>query len=576
MNTLWQNRSFRENVLVLVLFFTGVHLIYWKTMQAGFVTDFTGLQERLEGAPFGDFLRNFGFPAMHQVTNFFLYFFVKIFELNSLPWYLVYTSLHIANGFLGFLLCKNIFAKAHMESPTIAALMAALLFLFSPYGADPVVWKVCFNFLFCTFLMLSSLLLLWEYLEGRCLKHLLWSQGLFLAALFTFELAIVLPLLAFVLVHWWAHWPGGRRSFLRPGYNGFSSSDSPRPPGAVFKVLTLPQVGILAGYFILNKITFGAWTGHYGEDVHLQFDLQDIASTCLKYFSKYLFFWRDLPHPYKESLMQFFEKPTVAWGGLVIGLLVLGAGIVFYKKLSPGLRVVGLSWSLFFLALLPVANLYVAWILHGENDRYGYFASLFFLIGLVAVLQFLHLYIRYGFFACLLMISIFYLQRMTTYWQESTRIVNGLLKDFRWSDAPEVYVLAFPDNYQGVPMFKDFSHQNSTLKDALKYLANKPTKGIFYQVAQFNMTSPEDGLRVETDTAGVFHVQFNQWGNWWWLHGIGTWNYETEQYRFSVDGNGSKVEMKKAPVQGAVFIYSTGKAWEEATYLQPYPPELLQ
>lgn len=563
MNSLWQNRNFREDGLALVIFFTGVHLLYSKTVHAGFVTDFTGLLERLDGAPFRDFLTCFGFPALHQVTNFFLYVFVKTFSTNGLPWYLVFTSLHVANGFLGFLLGKKIFAGAGIEAPSVAAAIASSLFLFSPYGADAVVWKVCFNFLFCTSLMLGSLLFLLNYLERNRLSSLLWSHGLFLVALFTFELAVALPLLALTLSFWWRNAQSKNGQLPLPGRQVFSQNGFANGEKTIFSKIVLPQVGMLTGYFILNKILLGAWVGHYGESVHLQLDMQTITSNCLKYFTKYLCFWRDWPHSYKENLMQFFEKPVVAWSALVFGLLLLGAGIVFYKKLSSQLRVAGLFWVLFFLALAPVSNLYVAWILQGENDRYGYFASLFFFLGLAALFQFFHRYIRYGLFVCLLMISVFYLNRMTIYWQESARIVEGLLDDFRWEEAPEVYVLAFPENYQGVPVFKDFSRQNLALKHTLKYLAGKDVRGTFYQVAQFNMTGPEDGVSVTMDSTGMFNVKFNQWGNWWWLHGIGTWNYETDQYRFTVDGNGSQVKMNQAPAPGAVFIFSNGAAWGE-------------
>ncbi len=530
MTSLWQTRNFRENALVLALFFAIVHLFYGKTMQAGFVTDFTGLLQRLDGSPFRDFLTCFGFPAMHQVTNFFLYFFVKLFGTNGLPWYLIFTTLHVANGFLGFHLIKKIFAKCGLESSTLPSLAAALLFLLSPYQADAVVWKVCFNFLFCSLLMLSSLLFLVKYFETNRQPHLLWSHGLFALALFTFELAVALPLMVVVL--------------------------PPRGRGVL-----LPQILLLALYFLSNKLLLGGWVGHYGEGVHLNFNLQTIAANLLKYFSKYLLFWREMPHGYRESLLTFFEKPVVAWAGLALGLLLLGLGIYFFKKISPKLRAAGLGWLLFFLALAPVSNLHVAWVLQGENDRYGYLASLFFFAGAVALLQFFHRYIRFGLLAVWLLISVFYLNKITTGWQHSARIVHGLLDDFRWTDAPEVYVLAFPENYDGLPMFKDFSKQDLALKDALKYLAGKETSGKFYQIAQFNMTSPADGTSLEVDSAGVFHVKFNQWGNWWWRNGVGTLDYETERYRFNVEGNGSRVELKQAPAAGAVFIYSTGEKW---------------
>lgn len=223
------------------------------------------------------------------------------------------------------------------------------------------------------------------------------------------------------------------------------------------------------------------------------------------------------------------------------------------------------SSLLFFLALAPVANLYVAYILHGENDRYGYLASLFFFIGLVAQFAFFPRWLRNGLFAAWLMASVFFLHKMTGRWQQSARITSSLMHDFRWQDASEVYVLASPENYQGIPMFKDFSRENLAIKHALRYLADKPCEAEFYQVAQFNMTSPTDGFTASRDSvAGVFRLEFKQWGNWWWLYGMGLGDYQTEQYRFRTDGNGCRVEMKLwPPKEGAVFIVAQGGHWQE-------------
>jgi hypothetical protein len=645
MKSLWQNRNFRKNVLVLALFLALVHLFYWRTRQAGFVADFTGLLHRLDGASFSGVWTCFGFPAMHQVTNFFLFFFVKWFGEGGIGWHLVFTSLHVANAFLGFLLVKKIFEKSSHSNPFTPALMASLLFLLSPYQAEAVVWRVCFNFLFCTLLMLGSLLLLVKYFEGKKSVHLLCSHGLFVLALFTFELALALPLLAFLLAVVWPLTPKGGpmrpfllNSFLRRSPKSVEPKiDSPTPVrtaevenhgssgrigspsgvrGKSWVAVFLPHLFLVIAYFLLNKLLLGGWAGHYGEAVHLNFDLRNIASNCLKYFTKYLFFWREWPHWSKEWLVLFFEKPVVAWSGLAVGLLgvvwlvktslyqkacrVCGRPIYWADRLNlfaktkicgecfigqrnklgdhkehlpPDLamldakkmHLLGIGWLLFFLALAPVANLYVAYILHGENDRYGYLPSLFFFMGLMAVFDFFPRLLRNLLFGTWLLASVFFLQRMTSHWQQSAKITTSLLNDFRWQNASEVYVLAMPENYHGVPMFKDFSRENLALKHALRYLADKPSDADFYQIAQFNMTTPTDGFTAKRDSAtGVFHLQFNQWGNWWWLYGMGLGDYQTGQYRFRTDGNGCRVEMKQWPAkQGSVFIVAQGGRWEE-------------
>jgi hypothetical protein len=568
---------FQRDFFVFLLLLAGVHLLFGGTEQAGFVTDFTGLQWRLEGAPFSDFLNCFGFPALHQVTNFFLYIFYRAFGTNGLPWYLVYTTLHVANGFLGYKLGEKIFGRALRLSPPsppqggtkeqglkapleggracpdaskgvtstlphIPALMASLLFVFSPYSVEPVVWRVCFNFLFCTLLMFGSLWQLLKFLENQSRRSLILSHVFFALALFTFELAVAFPLVVAALAFSWQPAGPGRRRFLKFHF--------------------APQSLLLALYFLLNKLLLGGWVGHYGAAVHLKFNLPAIAGNLLKYFTKYGLFWREWPHGKKEALVQFFDQPAIGWAALAIGTTLLAAGVYFYKKCPFRLRQTGVWWLLFFVALLPVSNLYVAWVLHGENDRYGYFASLFFFMGLTALLHFLPKILRYGAFAILLLLSVYFLNRTVSFWENGSRIFYSLLEDFRWQSAPEVYVLAFPENYAGIPIFKDFSRQDLALKDALKYSAGKEVKGRIYQIAQFNMNSPEDGVNVKTASLNHFAVTFNQWGNWWWRNGIGTWNYETEKYRFTLEGNSSKVEIKE-PAPGAVYIYSVGGKWYE-------------
>jgi hypothetical protein len=529
---------FPDAWLLLVLL-ASVHLLFGRTVQAGFVTDFTGLQNRLNGAPFLDFLTCFGFPAMHQVTNFFLYIFYKFFGTNGLCWYLIFTSLHVANGFRGYQLGKKIFANAGHRNPHTAACIGCLLFVFSPYQAEPVAWKVCFNFLFCSLTMLGCLWHSLLFLENGNRKHLLWSHCWFFVALFTFELAVATPLLLFLLMFWWQ---GQGLTFARK-----------------LKALLMPQALFLAAYFLLNKLVLGSWVGHYGEGVHLSFNLREMTANALKYFFKYLLFWREWSHESKGALMHFLEKPAVAYGFWVLVALLLA---VFLKKKTKRTGTPGLWWSMFFAAILPVSNLYVMWLLQGENDRYGYLASLFFFMGLASLLVRLPRVVVLPVFVAWLSASVFFLYRMTGNWQQSAQVYYSLLDDFRWENVPEVYVLAFPENYRGLQLFKDFSKKDRVLKDALRYSASKETAGKFYQVAQFNMTTPEDGVSVEVSDSTHLTVTFNQWGNWWWRNGIGTGDYETERYRFKVAGNGYQLELKQ-PVEQVVFIFTVGGKWQE-------------
>ncbi|MEO1258302.1 MAG: hypothetical protein AAFZ15_05875 [Bacteroidota bacterium] len=573
MNSFSTKYRFRENVFVLGVFLAVVHLLYAPAWQSGFVTDFTGLQERLDGAPFRDFLHCFGFPALHQVTNFFLFLFYKWFGTSPLPWYLVYTSLHVVNGWLGYQLVKQVLflsgavplpGPLQRESPprpifplwrgpggrslekiSIPAFIAVLLFLVSPYNAETVIWKVCFNFLFCTAMMLSSILLLIKYLKQEKKLSLIYSYLFFLVALFTFELALALPLMVLVIIFW----------------NNSTSTTGQSEKHS--KLLTSIPYFILSGfYFLLNKILLGGWVGHYGESVHLNFDLKNMAANCLKYFFKNLLYWRELDHGTKQALISFCENPITVYTFLTAGITILFSLLIVHKKLNNRIKSVFFSWLLFFLALAPIANLYVAWLLHGENDRYGYFASLFFYAALIISLRLINKKMQALIIVSLFGLSIFNLNKINNYWKNSTLVMQGLFNDFKWQSNSEIYILAFPENYKGIPMFKDFSRQDLALKSALKYLPKKNTAGKFYQVAQFNMNSPTDGLSANIDSANTIKLEFHEWGSWWWRHGIGTGDYSTEKYEFKTVGKGAEIKIKNT-AKDAAFIYSDGDKWKE-------------
>lgn len=524
---------------LFVLLFLLVQVLYWPAARAGFVTDFTGLLERLDGAPFSDFLNSFGFPALHPVTNFFLYGFHKFFGVDGLGWHLVHTTLHALNAWMAFRLSAKLLAQWKVKNAALPALITALLFLAQPYNAEPVIWRVCFNHLFTAFLILCGLWYALRFFEERK-KTLLWPiHGLFAVALFTFETALVLPLLLLVFGLFWSV-----RLRLRQ-----------------WLWLLAPQWLLLLLWVALNRLLFGSVVGHYGAGVHLRFYPPELAATLTRYLLKYLLFWRHWPHTWKESLMQWLDQPAVGWALFAAGLAGLGFLLFFLRKIPTRIRLPLAALLAFFVALLPVSNLYVSWLLYGENDRYGYLASFFFSLALVASLA----QWRWRSWQKVLLLAVglscFATWQQVQLWKHAAEVEQKVLQGWRWADAAEVYVLAYPENYRGIPIFRDFSGKDEALAASLRYLAGIHPTARIYEVAQFNLATPTDGVTVEEAKEKVFKVQFRQWGNWWWRRGIGTWNYETPKYRFTVDGNGSIVELKE-PAPGAVVVWWDGTSWQ--------------
>ncbi|HMQ49010.1 MAG TPA: hypothetical protein PKA00_16245 [Saprospiraceae bacterium] len=530
-----------------ILFALIAHLFYFPTWNAGFVTDFTGLLWRFDGSSFWDVFNCFGFPALEQFLNLCLYLFYQLFGKQAIAWYVLFTSFHIFNTCLAYKLGTLILRALKIESAERLAFFAALFFLLSPFHTEVVVWKVCLNFLMVSCFMLSSMIQTILWLEGRKRQPYL-ALLFFFLALFTFELAIMLPIMSAALIVFLP---------VKP-IEGVSRPEA-------FKKGILPQFLLLGMYFVLNKIVLGEWVGHYGPEVHFNFDWLLMSSNGLAYFFKLLTFSRYWEHGDKEAFLFFLQKPPIAVMGLMLGLGMVLWGLL--RQHSRKLKAISLCLGLFGLAIGPVSNLYFYYIQYLENDRYSYLASVFFFLFLSVLLSYLPRRLYHLSALVFICLSAVLLWRTNQHWKSATLVYNGLLDSFEWYDAPEVYLLNLPDNYKGVLLFRDFTEQNLAFADALKYIKDQPYEGKMYDVAQYNMISVNDGVSVTQDSTGLISVTFNQWGNWWWRKGIGMdKTVEKGNYTIANQGHHYEIAFDSLP-PNAVLLYQDSLKWKQAVLL---------
>jgi hypothetical protein len=115
----------------------------------------------------------------------------------------------------------------------------------------------------------------------------------FFLALFTFELAIVIPVALLAFAIFW-HFAVGKENWLKRTL-----------------LLILPQVLLLPFYFLLDQWMFGSLVGHYGAGFICTFHFLLAGSNAIKYLVKYLFFLRYFPFHTKEPVFAFFNKEIV-------------------------------------------------------------------------------------------------------------------------------------------------------------------------------------------------------------------------------------------------------------------------
>jgi len=324
-----------------------------------------------------------------------------------------------------------------------------------------------------------------------------------------------------------------------------------------FTRISLPQLGLIGGYFSLNKWMIGHWVGHYGAATHLKFSLAKMSSTLLKYSIKYGLFVRAYPHQYKIQFFGFCDD----YGLLILCLAtIFGLGFLFYKKQVNREKVVVyvLLLAAFIITLLPVLNLYFYSIQHIENDRYGYLASVFGLMFLAFFLFQLPKFLRYFLLLIYLSTSIFLLVQTNQIWKASTAVFYSLLADYRWYEEENVVILNVPDNYQGAYLFRIIGRK-SGFQDALTYIHQKEVKGKIWEVVQYNMVQLTDGVSAIKNKPNQLKVTFNQWGNWFWRNGIGAGpTHQRSIYTAHFKGQYYLLDLKKPPAN-TVYIYQNGK-----------------
>ncbi|MDQ3016684.1 MAG: hypothetical protein M3R25_08200 [Bacteroidota bacterium] len=532
-----------RNVLVLCLVASLISFI--PSIGAGFVFDFPGWQDDYNHGKFSDIINCFGYPGNHQLLHLVFYSFYKLFGVQGLPWYLFFTILHGLNGYLLYhviiIWMKQWGAKLNYSM----ALLGVGIFLLHPYNVEPVVWKVCVHYLLSLMAILGIMYFFSQYLQERKRKHLIWSGVIYLGSLFLLEISFVTPLL--ITLAGFNIWliAEHRKTILRP----------------LLQYASMIWV-ILGSYLMLNVLTLGALVGHYGAKVHLKFDLITTAMSELKYVVKHFFFARYFSFKTKSLLFdQILSYPAIPFFFMTGFIIVSLFYFIRIRKVKPHWHLIYFGFTASMIFILPVVNLFFNHLLTGMNDRYSYMPLAFLMIGFTALLSISSKKWLYIFPVIYLVISIYLQQKTLAAWNDSTQILRSLKSDFRWHDAPYVFVLNSPDNYNGIVMTCMINGPTG-IDELLDYQTDRPYEGKMYDIFQFNMTTPTDGVKVEQTGPMQLKVTFNQWGNWWWRNGIGGSSYENEFYKVDIQDYPYILTFKLFP-EGAVIIYQDGWKWKE-------------
>ena len=268
------------------------------------------------------------------------------------------------------------------------------------------------------------------------------------------------------------------------------------------------------------------------------------------------------------SKIIFFDQ----WANSVYvqGITLFGLVALLYAMLRYGLKGElkreSLLWStsLFFIGILPVLTMYFVWMHLSENDRHGYLASGFFYFFVVqAICQLIKTpYIRNVIIIIIFSILLFFQQKLCSLWRAADEVYWSLIRDFRWYDKEEVYVISIPDHYRGMYMFRYCGESGSGLRDALRFSGGRDPKGNIIEISQFNMNEPMEGISAKKLANDSIQGEFLQWGNWWHRKCRGADSYENDLLKTNFDGQFVRSKIKNIS-KDHVIIYQVGGRWYE-------------
>lgn len=499
----------------------------------------------------------FGYPGLHHffhLVNFSVY---SVVGLSFKGWYIVLAAVHGLNAWLVYRLVSSWQTHYSGNPSRCLSACAAVLFLVFPFNMEAVIWKACLHYLMTTAFFLAGIMYLVDYLHTKKSSSF-WAVYLFyILSLFTLELSFAYPFaMAAVIIFHCAE----------------KKTVSQLP--AFLTKLFIPQIALLALYFVLTKWAIGDFIGHYGAEKHLHFDLLMILNHAWNYIAKIYLFAHAWPFGgrewlYTQCLADPYIVTTLTLSALTASFLLLKS----WGRVHPAVRSGFLFFVVGMLCLAPILNLFFMWVTPYENDRYSYLGGLFLILGLVFFISAFRQMQRY-LLILYLGISILVFSKMMIHASEAGQLLHRLLDSFDFEDHDgSIYILAIPDNYNGMYMFRDYTGDAIAFRESLALFRDLHPKAKLFNIAQYNQREPGDSIKFDRISHDQFHIGFSQYGNWFWRNGIGFTDYKTESYTASLNSGFYTLSIDSLDTDG-IFIYPEAGIWRSEAVYPENPKDL--
>lgn len=531
------NKSLKISLLFL-LFLVLTLLVYSPTLHSKFVFDFVDL--------FFDF-KNKGWSSLASfskglspdfIARSILYGLIEIFGLNERVWFFVSSLLHALNALLFFLLIKQLLHVAGYTQIILPSVLSALLFLFSPFQTEAVVWGGAMNYLVVSFFILLHLNTTLYWLVSKKPWSLYCAALTFFLAMFSHEWGLFLLPADLLLL--------------------FLIGDKQKKKYFLFVVTLF----VLIGIYFLNQWLSGEIIGHYGAETHLRFKWQEIVPAFYRYIFKATLLPGFVFEQYQAQLYSFLLKPKIVL--LLVGITLSAVafiGFLFLKNKQKNTPVIFLL-LLFCIFIFPVLNLYFPYWIKIHADRYCYLPLPFLYAAAICFLFQFKTIFRIVLPVVFIICSVICLMQINKNWNASGRMITALEKNFPTDTTKHYYILNLPDNYNGAYMFRCLG--KSKLAQYIKMKTAMDRNEQITEILSYNLQTENDSVFVTALDSTRLKVELSHWGNWWWRFAESATAYTNDKFKIEIDDySHSYVVTFKQKETNDIFLYQAGNEWRE-------------
>ena len=536
---------FKSRLAIFCTFWVVVFILYLPAAKAGRVGDFPGWVKNVSTMKFWDYVNRTEshIPSLYQFTQMVTWTFYQFFGGKAWPWHLLYVTMQAANGYLLFVLCRNLFADSQIKNGTLIAFAGSMLFCICPHISEVVIWEPSFHYLQGLLLILLILLCVQEFMRTSKPKYA-WIAGvLFFLSTYSLEVFYLTPLFTVLLCSY---------------YRLALSCDKPTFKKSLLYFI-VPQILLFGQHLVVLNLIYHSGIGHVGTtSVHAS---AESFSKPLKYIFHILFFGRYFTDDMRHKIYHICESTMALLVFYALVTIMLSLIVFRFKKMAAKGRAASL---LFLFVLFSTALLIPVWFPDSFvviYDRYTYVIDAFAYVLLTLLVS----YISYTAVAVVIwcmyaLINLYFTHKVIKMWKVSGDVVNQLVYDFPNDPSKTVLVLNVPECYFGVQMIG--SREEGEFKILYNAVMPQKISNPVYEVSAYNIQTPNDGAHVTVMNDSTIHVTLNQWGTWWWWFGFGAINYENEYYKLNMVDMGHWYELTlKHPYTEYKLLYVIGDKW---------------